>query len=399
MNIAFTLPYLSDRFGGPVTVARNLGSRLSHGNHGVSYWAPGERSHRTELASLAGVHLHALNWPRRWHRSKDLVCNLTENLSSIDLLHISGFWLHPTYAVSRVAHGRGVPYILAPSGTLEPWSLRRRRLKWLKKAVYFQLISRTLMDRAACLQACSTKEAEGFRNVGYRGPVAIVPNGVDTEKYAPGDVTEAEVYWPQLKDRPVVAFMSRLSPEKGLDMLIPLWAELARSAAYRDALLVIAGPDDRGYQRRVTGMIDRHGLGNCVIMPGMLQGQEKRALLRRADVFILPSYSENFGIVVAESLACGTPVVTTTGTPWQELHEADAGRWVLPTLPDLSQALREVLDLSPSQRAAMGQRGRTLVTRNYTWDAVVRKFETVCHCVLNGDEVPLHPESVAANVA
>lgn len=399
MNIAFVLSYLSSRFGGPVAVARGLGLRLGDEGHEVSYWAPGEAEDRRELASLPGCHLYEFSWPRCWHRSKALVRGLAENLRSIDLMHISGFWLHTTYAAASMAHRQGLPYVLRPAGTLEPWSFRRRRLKWLKKAVYFQLISRTLMDRAACLQACSTKEAEGFRKAGYRGPVTIVPNGVDTEKYAPGDVTEAEVYWPQLKDRLVVTFMSRLSPEKGLDTLIPLWAEFARSAAYRDALLVIAGPDDRGYQRRVTGMIDRHGLGNRVIMPGMLRGREKRALLRRADVFMLPSYSENFGIVVAEALACGTPVVTTTGTPWQELHEVDAGRWVLPTGPDLSQALREVLDLSPSQRAAMGQRGRTLVMRNYTWDAVVRKFETVCRCVLNGDEIPLHPESVAANVA
>jgi glycosyltransferase involved in cell wall biosynthesis len=398
MNIALILSYLSDRFGGPVTVAKNLGPRLRREGHRVSYWAPGGVEDRRELEHLHGCHLYDFNWPRRWHRSKGLVRGLVESVPSIDLMQISGFWLHPTYATSRLAWASHVPYILRPAGAFGPWSLRRRRLKWFKKAVYLNFIAKSTMAHAACLQACSTNEAQNFRQAGYNGPVTIVPNGVDTNEYAPGDSTEAEVYWPQLKGRPVVAFMSRLSAEKGLDMFIPLWAELVRSGAHRDAILVLAGPDDRGYQKTVEAMVERHGIGSHVMMPGMIQGQKKLALLRRADIFILPSYSENFGIVVAEALACGTPVITTTGTPWQELQDVDAGRWVLPSPPELAQALRELLDMSQSHREAMGQRGRMLMEQNYTWDAVIQKFETVCHCVLNGNSIPLHPEPVRSEM-
>jgi glycosyltransferase involved in cell wall biosynthesis len=391
MTIAFVLPHLADRFGGPVTVVKGIGSRLAKRGHEVSCWGTVDSNEGESPASLPNAHGYPVHWPRSWYRSRGLATGLSVAASDIDLMHVSLLWLYPPYIASRIAGARHIPYILAPSGTLERWALKKRRLKWLKKAIYLNITARTTMDGAACLHACSGKEAENFRAVGYKGPIAIIPNGIDASEFAPGEPAEAEAYWPRLKGRPVVAFMSRLSQEKGLDILVPLWAEMIKSRSYRDAILVIAGPDDRGYAKRVEAMVDRYGIGSHVMLPGMIQGQKKLALLRRADIFILPSYSENFGIVVAEALACGTPVITTTGTPWQELQEVDAGRWVLPSRPELAQALRELLDMSQSQREAMGQRGRTLVEQNYMWDAIVQKFETVCHCIRNGDSIPLYP--------
>jgi glycosyltransferase involved in cell wall biosynthesis len=236
------------------------------------------------------------------------------------------------------------------------------------------------------------QEAKHFRQVGYRGPITVIPNGVDTDEFTSGDRSEAEAYWPELKERPVVLFMSRLSREKGLDQLIPAWADLVKSAAYKDTILVIAGPDDRGYRKIVEGIIDRYNVGSQVCMTGMVQGRRKLALLRRADIFVLPSYSENFGIVVVEALACGTPVITTTGTPWQELQEVDAGRWVLPREAELARALRELLNMSQSERMSMGQRGQNLIQENYAWDRIVKKFLTVYDCILSGKSIPLYPE-------
>jgi len=392
MNVAFVLSYWADRFGGPVTAVKSLGPRLHQEGHTVSYWASGTEADRAECASLPNVHLYEATWPRRWHRSPELARALAAAAPATDLFHINSFWLHPTFAAARMARDQDVPYILRPAGTLEPWSLKRRRLKWLKKALYLSLVAKSTMEHAACLHACSMKEAESFRQIGYRGPVAIIPNGVDTEHYTPGDAEEANAYWPQLKDRPVLVFMSRLSPEKGLDLLIPLWAEFVRSKAHRDGILVVAGPDDRGYQATVAAMIDRHGLGAHVLMPGMVRAEKRRALLRRADIFTLPSYSENFGIVVAEALACGTPVVATTGTPWQDLETAGAGRWVSPTQDHLRTALHELLTMSDSERQQMGRKGRALVCQRYTWDQAARKLVTVCEAVSAGAPIPLHPE-------
>ncbi len=390
MRIAFVLSYWQNRFGGPVTVVKSLGRSLTSAGHEISYWAPGDDEDGEDYVLTRGLHLHGHDRPHAWRRSKDLVRELSGSVRSFDVIHISELWSHPTYAASRIAFDSEVPYILRPAGGLEPWRLRNGPFKRLKKRAYLRLVGRPIMNRAACLQAASEQEAESFRRSGYCGPVTIIPNGVDLDSFCPGDSAESDGYWPDLKDRPVVLFMSRLSPEKGLDMLIPLWADLVKSSSHRDAVLVVAGPDYQGYGKTVGRMIRDCGVGSHVRMTGMLQGDRKLALLRRADVFVLPSYSENFGIVVAEALACGTPVVTTTATPWRQLQAVDAGRWVSPTKSELAAALRELLTMSESQRDAMGQRGRALIEANYTLDKAAARFLNVCDCILKGRPVPLH---------
>ena len=392
MRIAFVLSYWADRFGGPVTIVKKQGRVLAGMGHDVSYWAPGGRADRQEAAGSEGLHVYRYDWPRSWCRSKGLARGLSASVQSFDVMDISELWLHPTYAAGRIAHAKGVPYILRPAGALEPWRLRNGCFRRLKKKMYLELMGRPAVERAACLQAASPQEVESFRQAGYRGPVTIIPAGVDLDLFEPGDSSESDEFWPELKNRPVVLFMSRLSPEKGLDLLIPLWAEYVKSPARRDAVLVVAGPDYRGYGKTVARMIRECGAGSHVRMTGMVQGRRKLALLRRADVFVLPSYSENFGIVVAEALACGTPVITTTGTPWSQLQEVDAGRRVPPTRPELAEALGELLTMSASQRNAMGQRGRALIEAKYTWDKIALQFLKVCDCILKGNSIPLHAE-------
>lgn len=395
MNIAFVLAHISDRFGGPVAVVKNIGQQLAKMGNGVSYWATGDNRDQADSLPLSGVHVYGVDWPQAWYRSKGLRRGLEAEIASVDIMHVSEFWPYSTHMASRIGSRMGVPYMLAPAGAFEPWAMKSNRCKWLKKMGYLHLIGRSAVEGAACLQACSFKEVEHFRQMGCGGPVTIIPNGVDTSTFIPGDRTEAQDYWPIPKDRLMVLFMSRLSPEKGLDLLIPAWADLMRSPSSKDAMLVIAGPDDRGYQRVVERMIDTYDVSSRVCMIGMVHGRQKLALLRRADVFILPSYSENFGIVVAEALACGTPVITTTGTPWEQLHTVDAGRWVPPTKQDIGESLHELLGMSESQRQQMGERGAVLIREHYTWEEAARKFSTVCDCIMQGKPIPLHPEPKA----
>jgi glycosyltransferase involved in cell wall biosynthesis len=257
----------------------------------------------------------------------------------------------------------------------------------LKKTIYLKAVANSLLRHAACLRACSQQEAEHFREVGYRGPIVLIPNGIDIGRFTPGQGHAAETYWPSLKDRRVVVFLGRLSREKGLDILIPAWGELLKSGSYRDAVLVIGGPDAGGYGRTVKALIEAYGVRPNVLTIGMVGDQEKLTLLRRADVFVLPSYTENFGLVVTEALACGTPVIATTGTPWRQLQEIDAGRWVAPERRELGQAVRELLDMSKSQRHAMGERGRGLVERDYAWEKIAPQFVSVCECLREGGSV------------
>jgi glycosyltransferase involved in cell wall biosynthesis len=398
MNIAFVLPYWAERFGGPVTMVKNIGGTLAAKGHNISYWASTSNSDREDTVFIDSAHLYNLSWPRSWYRSKGLAHGLSVEAGSFDIMHINGFWAYSVYMASRIACVNSIPYLLRPAGCLEPWPLRRNYPTWLKKAIYLNLIGKFIMRGATCLHAASTQEAEHFRQVGFQGPITVIANGVDSSEFTSGDGLEAETYWPKLKNRPVVLFMSRLSPEKGLDVLIPVWADIVKSQAYKEAMLVIAGPDDRGYRKVVEGIIDRYDMDSKVLLTDIVFGREKLALLRRADIFILPSYSENFGIVVPEALACGTPVITTTATPWEQLQDVGAGYWVPPRGPELGQALRELLDMSEAERTAMGKRGRILVLANYTWDISARKMITVYRCIIEGREIPLHPEPMELNM-
>lgn len=392
MNIAFVLSYLADRFGGPVAVAKGLGRALGDAGHDVSYWATAMKRDRQDLMSVADAHLFETDWPHSWCRSRRLVEGLSAGIGSVDVMELSEFWLYPIYAGSRIAKKAGVPYILRPAGSLQSWALRRSCIKQIKKSLYRALVGDTIIRDAACVRAASLSEVQAIRRLGYRGPITVIPNGLDSAQFDGVDGGEAEVYWPGLKDRPIVLFMSRLSAEKGLDLLIPVWSEVVSASLYRDAMLVLAGPDYRGYQKAVQALIEGHGIQRSVMMPGMVQGRRKAALLRRADLFVLPSYSENFGIVVAEALACGTPVITTTGTPWDQLRQIDAGRWIPPEKAQLLDALREMLGMSASRRREMGRRGMQFVRDEYTWKKAASKFLHLCDCILHGKTIPLYPQ-------
>lgn len=392
MNIAFVLSYLADRFGGPVAVAKGMGGALADAGHNVSYWATAVNRDRHELMSMPDAYLFETDWPHAWYRSKGLADALAAFIRSVDVMALSEFWLYPIYAGSCIAREANIPYILRPAGSLQSWALTRSRVKRIKKSLYLALIGNTIIRDAACLHAASISEVEAIRRLGYSGPVTVIPNGLDISQFDGVDGSEAEVYWPELKDRPVALFMSRLSPEKGLDLLIPTWSELISRPTFRDAMLVIAGPDYRGYQEVVLALVERHAIQRNVLMLDMIQGRRKTALLRRADLFVLPSYSENFGIVVAEALACGTPVITTTGTPWEHLNDIDAGRWIPPTKAELLDVLCEMLAMSASRRMEMGLRGMQFARDEYTWEKAAWKFLHVCDCILHGRTIPLHPK-------
>jgi glycosyltransferase involved in cell wall biosynthesis len=229
--------------------------------------------------------------------------------------------------------------------------------------------------------------------VGYKGPITVVPNGVDPDNFVNMSCpSEAETRWPQLSRHRVVLFLSRISREKGLEQLLSAWGNLTSKPSYGDAVLVIAGPDYRGYLPEVEAMIEKFHLESNVILTGLVQGQEKSALISRADIYALPSHSEGFSMSLLENLAASKPVLVTPGCNFPEITEVGAGLCVPPTSNLLEQALMELLDMPDSERRIMGQRGRELVMRNYTWEVAARKMITVYQCILDGRTIPMHPK-------
>jgi len=228
--------------------------------------------------------------------------------------------------------------------------------------------------------ATSAAEHESLRRLGLDQPVAIVPNGIDLE--LPETSPDTGTDKPGDRTR-VVLFLSRIHPKKGIENLLQAWAGLDTTGW----VLRIAGPGEDGYLDSMRRLAQRLGLAGRVEFPGAVSGEQKRAAYCAADVFVLPSHSENFGVVVAEALAHGLPVITTTGTPWQEIEGAGCGWWIDIGVPPLAAALGEAMGLSDRQRCLMGKRGQEYV-RRYSWDAIARQTAEVYRWVLGRGDRP-----------
>jgi glycosyltransferase involved in cell wall biosynthesis len=292
-----------------------------------------------------------------------------------DVVHNHGLWMWPNAYAREAAVAAQRPLVISPRGMLEPWALGRSRFK---KAVAWWLFERANLHRAALFHATAESEARSIRSLRLSAPVVVVPNGVDCpdlEQAPARSILEDD--FPILRGRRWVAFLSRLHPKKGLDVLLHAWVScVGHESAGR--VLVLAGPDLTGYRERVESMVRHMGLSESVVLTGELEGEAKSALLAHAELFVLPSYSENFGLVVAEAMSWARPVITTTATPWTDLPGAGAGWCVPPEAGPLAAAMREAFSISSDRLDAMGLAGRRLVESRFRWKDAAVRLADVC---------------------
>lgn len=319
-----------------------------------------------------GVRTFPLSMPKSWNRSPLLDDWLKNNVGSFDILHLHGLWDYPQFRAAWYAIKKNIPYIVTPHGIfLEP-----HRYNSMKKKLYLYLIGNRILNSARTIHVTSDLELEGCKLAGIRKPIVKIPWGIDFSEFSTKQEPQyAENLWPILAGRRILLFMSRLSPEKGLDQLL-----LALSSVkdqHKKILLVIAGEEDKKYRHKsiLDNIIERHNLKQYVFFAGLVKGAAKLALLKRADIFVMPSYGENFSFAVAEALACGVPVITTTKTPWHEIQDISAGRVVAPEASALRDAINELLSLPTEELKEMGLRGRKLIDQRYDWISISHKFE------------------------
>jgi glycosyltransferase involved in cell wall biosynthesis len=290
-----------------------------------------------------------------------------------DLLHDHGVWLPSNAATALVAWQVGLPFIISTRGMLTDWALMHNR--WKKRLAWAGYQKRVLRQ-ADLFHVTSQEEVDVLRELGFGQPAAIIPNGVPL----PDVTTEEQGTF----DGHRALFLSRVHPKKGLPMLLDAWATV-RPAGWT---LDIFGPSEEGHRAELEEQAHRLGLEGAVQFSGPVADDEKWDVYRRADLFVLPTHSENFGIVVAEALAAGVPVLTTTGTPWEDLKRHDCGWWVEPTEPELTAALREAVGASDETRQAMGQRGRSLVGDQYSWSGVAANMKAAYQWLLSDGPRP-----------
>lgn len=300
------------------------------------------------------------------------------------VVHSSGLWDHGSLAVNRGQQIASFPLVTSPRGMLEPWALAHRRLKKFAALLLWQ---RRQLARADLLHATSEMECDNIRRLGLRNPVCVIPNGIDVPAELPA-VLHAGVASKGGGPRRCL-FLSRLHPKKGLPMLLEAWAR-AKPVGW---VLEIAGNAEGGHDREIERLIRGRGL-DSVRLVGEQAGSEKWRFLAAGDLFILPSYSENFGIVVAEAMAMGLPVITTHGTPWGVLEEQDLGWWVPASADAIAASLRTATAESPDRLADRGRRAREYALRSFGWPAIGERM-AACYAWLLGLG-PVPPDIVFA---
>jgi len=224
------------------------------------------------------------------------------------LLHDHGIWLPSNHCVAATARRHGIPLLIHPRGMLQPWALGHRA--W-RKRLCLHLYQRADLESACVLVATSETQAAAIRRLGLRQPLAVIPNGIPPRLGDGGDSFEKNL---SVMKRNVLC-LSRMHPVKSVLNLVRAWADLVPSGWE----LRLAGPDENGHLGEVLRQVKDRGVEGSVQYLGEVDGRRKAQLFHEASLFILPSCSENFGVVVGKTLSFGVPVITTRGTPWADL--------------------------------------------------------------------------------
>lgn len=307
------------------------------------------------------------SWPAagRLGFSWSFAAAIARAAKTADVIHVHSLWMWPNIFPGWLNPRESAPIVIAPQGTLSIWALKQSRVQ--KAIAWWLLGQRLALRRAACLQATAKSEYDDLRRCGFHQPIAIIPNGIDLPGLPPHPAPKSE--------RRILLFMSRIHPKKGLDTLINAWANVAHRFPDWD-LEVVGPPDPPSYLSEMQALADRVALGRVAFRQAAY-GTAKSEALWRADLFALPTRSDNFAIVVAEALAHGVPVITTREAPWQGLETERCGWWIEDSLEAVTAALDDALSLDRGVLAEMGERGRTWVERDFGWDHIALQLSEV----------------------
>lgn len=284
------------------------------------------------------------------------------NRSPGAMVHVHGLWSKFEVNVCRAALACNAPLIISPHGMLEPWALSQKKLK---KKLAWHLYQKRLVSRADLLIVNSERERRNTRKLGLRNPIAVIANGVSLDGWSESVQRK--------NPTKTVLFLSRIVPGKGVFELLTAWSQLPALHGYR---LRIVGNADPAYAAQIQFLLDQLNLRSTVDIEDALYGEDKWQAYEDADLFVLPSHSENFGIVIAEALFAGLPVITTDQTPWQRLERTGTG-WICSTSPeDLAVTLDRALSLPEKVLSEMGHKAKALAKANYLWKGITKQYIT-----------------------
>ncbi|MBE2179886.1 MAG: glycosyltransferase [Chthoniobacterales bacterium] len=320
--------------------------------------------------------------PARAFYAPELKRLAADAVAGAEWFHGHGLYVWTNMWLGGEARRRGRPLVYHPHGFFDPWILRRSKKK---KQLAHWLFEDRNFSHVRWWRALSAKEADQIRAVvGKQAKIEVIPNGVDlaecdsagvksNDEESPSACPSA---WTTRKRPKRLLFLSRIHPKKGLDLLVPAWGRLV--GEFPDWELLIVGPDEGGYRAKVERMISETGGGDACRICGTVAGAEKHALLRTADMFVLPSYSEGFPMAVLEAAAHRVPAVQTSECNFPELTAAGGAWECLPESGDLERALRQALAADDAERRERGSAARNLIETRYTWGRLAADLQGLC---------------------
>lgn len=374
------------RYGGPIYTVHGLCRALAERGHDVQVFTtnvdgPGVSNVPIDRAvDLDGVSVRyfSTGLGRRLYRSPAMGRALKEICKSFDIVHLHSVFLWPTLAATDVARAYGIPYIMTPRGMLVK-ELIARKNRFLKSA-WIGLFEGRNIERAAAVHFTSQVEADEMQRLGLKcRRSAIIPNGVDLVD-ASSPQSADDIAWLQSLPQPFILYLGRLNWKKGLDRLISAMTLV-------DCIdLVIAGNDDEDCRQSLEALAHKLGVTQKIKFIGPVSGARKWALLRQAHMLLLPSYSENFGMVVLEAMAVGCPVVVTAEVGLAAAVHASGAGLVVEGNPEKLATAITLLEQDGSRRKQMGDAGRKTAAEQFSWASVAAKMESLyTECVERSD--------------
>lgn len=309
--------------------------------------------------------LHSFNrgmGPAKLGNSPDMLNWLQNKVrkGEVDIVHNHSLWMLPNVYPGWATKGTRIPYLVSPRGTLSPWAMSSGSS--IKK-LFWPLVQRPSIAHASCFHATSEAEILDIRMLGFKQPIALIPNGIDLPMSNKSNIKDSS--------RKTLLYLGRLHPIKGLDFLLHAWSFLQLEFPNWD--LRIVGPIDNINAQALINLSLNLSLKR-VNFSGPAYGTDKFDAYRSSHLYVLPTHSENFAVTVAESLACGTPVVVSQGAPWHGLLENNAGWWPAIGMEPLLESLRSAMSTDDEKLLSMGINGRNWMANDFSWNRIANQM-------------------------
>jgi glycosyltransferase involved in cell wall biosynthesis len=377
VNILHVLESLSPRYGGPVSVAKALACAQANTGHEVTVCTT-NLDYPSGILCAAGQGgicdnlVQVFYFPVQFRPltvSWNFRAFVKNHIREFDIVHVHGLYrFPPTYAAYQ-ARKQKIPYVITPHGALDPYLYAKSSRNVLVKRLYERWFDLPNLHCAGAIHYTAEDERQRAAFLGLRAPSFVIPNGIDWGRYVQLPARGAFRSGLGLGDAPLVLFLGRLHPKKGLDLLVPAFETIRRRIA--GAQLAIVGPENDRFGQQVRAWVAERGLTEAVHFIGHLDGADVIQAYVDADVFVLPSYTENFGMTVVEAMACALPVVISDQVNIHaEVAQSGAG---LVTRCDATEVAEAVIELlaDPERRTVLGSAGRAAAQLRYTWPNIV----------------------------